>query len=107
MRFGRRVDIHRAARWFDEKPPQYQAEHDAQPAKDDEREPPPVVLSDEAGEKAPANRADVNARLMQPHRSRPRVSPVVVADERHRCGEIEGLAQPLCGTPEEQMPERS
>src|SRR3954453_15596648 len=107
MRAGGFDDIHRAAGGLDQEAPEHAAEDYSQPAEDDERQPPPVVLPDPAGEKATANRAEIHARLMQPHRSRTRVAAVIVADERHRRGEVEGLAQSLGGAPEEQVPERA
>ena len=67
-----RATIRRAARRLDEEPVQHEAEQDAQPAEHDERQPPAVVLADQAGEEAAADRADIDARLVQSHRPRAR-----------------------------------
>ena len=68
-------------------------------------QPPAVVLADQAGKEPAADRADVHARLVQPHRSRARIATVIVADERHRRRVVERLPESLGGAPEEQVPE--
>src|SRR4030095_800148 len=45
----------------------------------------------------------VDACLVQSHRTRPRSAAVIVADERHRRGVVEGFSEPFRGTPEKQM----
>ena len=63
------------------------------------------MLADQAGEEAAADRADVHAGLVQPHRARARVASVIVADERHRRGEVERLPESLGRPKEEQLAE--
>jgi len=69
----------------------------------DERQPPAVVLADQSSKEAAADRPHVYACLVQSHRTRPRIAAVIVADERHRRGVIEGFPEPFRGTPEKQM----
>ncbi len=48
-----------------------------------------------AAQRPAARRADIDAGLVDAHRSRPRFRPVVIGDHRHRGREVERLAQPL------------
>ena len=92
-----------AARRLDEQLLQHEPEQDAEAAKDDEGEPPAVVLSDQPGEEPAADGADVDAGLVDAHRARARPAVVIVADQRHRRRVVERLAEALGGAPEEQM----
>ena len=63
------LPLRRAAAWFDEQILERDAQQNTQAPEDDERQAPAVVLADQAGEKAAADRPDVDARLMQPIRA--------------------------------------
>ena len=88
-------EIRRAALRLDEKLHQHQAEQHAEPAENDERPAPAVVLADQPAEESARDRADIDRGLMRAHRARARLSSVIVADERHRSGKVKGLAQAL------------
>ncbi len=63
-----------AAARLDQQPVQMHAEDDAEAAKNDERQPPAVVLTDQPGEESAADGSDVDARLVESHRPRTRVA---------------------------------
>jgi hypothetical protein len=81
------------------------AQQDARAAEHDERPAPSIALADEAGEEAARDRADVDAGLMQSHGARAGLAAMIIADQGHRCGEVEGLAQAFGGAESEKLAE--
>jgi len=84
---------------------QRDTQQDPQAAEHDERQAPAVVLADQSRKNAATDRPDVDARLVQPHRTRARVTAVIVADERHRRRKVEGFSESFRRTEEEQVAE--
>jgi hypothetical protein len=73
--------VGRAAHRLHEKLHEHEAEDYAQPAEDDERPAPAVVLADQPTEEPACDGADVDGSLMRPHGARARSSAVIVADQ--------------------------
>src|SRR5262249_15065594 len=82
-----------------------QAKQYAESAKHHERPAPTVILADEAAEESARDGPDINGGLMRSHGARARSPAVIVADERHRSGEVESFAQSLRGAEKQKWPQ--
>ncbi len=72
---------------------QHDRQYDAANTKQLERRLPAVLTRQVSGERGAADCSRVDARLMQAHRPRSSSQRVIIADERHRRGEIERFTQ--------------
>src|SRR5262249_6385929 len=76
----------------------------AKPAEQVEPRAPAVVVPAVTCDATAEYRADVDARLVQPHRPGPGRLAVVVAEQRHRRRVVKRLAQPLQRPEQNQVP---